>query len=99
MVYWGGMFDERLQKCDYLLIPICRGIKRDEWPKTLQAVREVSNLLEVGCFISTADVRLRSHFIRPYILDVKKRANPHLMRFAGANLPSLRSGMISLIRS
>lgn len=92
------MFEEWLQECDYLLIPICRGIKRDEWPTTLRAEREVSNLLEVGCFISAAAMRLRSHFIKPYILDVKKPANLDLMQFADAHLPSLRSGMISLIR-
>lgn len=34
----------------------------------------------------------RSYFIKPYILDVRKDANAHLMRFAGAHIPALRSG-------
>lgn len=34
----------------------------------------------------------RSYFIKPYILDVRKDANAHLMKFAGAHIPTQRSG-------
>lgn len=33
-----------------------------------------------------------SYFVKPYILDVRKDADAHLMRFAGAHIPTLRSG-------
>lgn len=63
----GAMSEAWLQLCDYLFIPICRGIKRDKWQQRSRYYRQRGRCQPGG----RQDGLLTHHrcFIKLYTLD------------------------------